>query len=54
MERANYFPHLEFSTTEDALSEGLKQEPSDLVTGDITSLFLYTTEGDAYVTDPLV
>ena len=35
-------------------SECLKQEPSDLVTGDIASLFLDTTEGDINVTDPLV
>ena len=42
-----------FSTTKDAFSEDLKQESSDLVTGDIASLFLGTIGKDACVTDPL-
>ena len=50
-------PILEFfgsSTTEDAFSEGLKQESSGLETGDPASLFLGTIGKGAYITDPLV
>ena len=41
IQRTIFFNFLfDFSTTEDAVSEGLKQGFSDLVTGDIASLVL--------------
>ena len=43
-----------FSLTEDAFSEGLKQESSKLETGDIANEFLDTTGKDTYGAYPLV
>ena len=44
---------LDFCTTEDTLSEGLKQESSYLEAGDIVNEFSDTTGKDAYEACPL-